>query len=223
MLGLLVYREPGSNAPPFRVIGGTRFRVVYATPGEGLRARLSARAAARTLAREGVREAVLPPDYAYDAYFVKYGIFRPPLAPLYRATAAAIARRYMAQRHIGAQHATIAFAAASVTPELRDAAKALCADVRYLALSVSRGGEELARSLKRKHGVAARLITPNEPICADLIVDLDGGTTGEGILRLNEELRVTYESELPNELLAALWRAGALDAGKLAVRQVDIT
>ena len=218
MYGYIAYHT--AEEPLYRVVSGVRFHAVYVAAGESLRARLSARAAARALGREGVRCAVFPPDYPYREAFAHRGIASPPLAPLYRATAAVIARRWLSQRGVAPRSATVAFAAASATPELRRAAEALCAEVRYIALAVPRGGAELARLLKREHGVAARRIEPCAPLRADLIVDFDGAAAGENVLRLDETLRVAYDSELPHELLAALWHVGALDAGTLGVEAV---
>lgn len=216
MFGYVAYRAP--EMPPVRVIEGARFRAVYVLPGNTLRARLSARAAARALARESVQAAVFPPEYTHRELFARYGIAAPPLAPLYRATAAAIVRRHLAQSEIEPRRASVAFAAESVTPELRRAVFALAADVRYIALAIPHGGDALAQALRRKLGVAAR-VGPFEMLpSADLVVAFD--ETECDALRLDETLRVVYDSPYPNELLAALWRAGAINADALCVKNV---
>jgi len=217
MFGCIDCRPPG--APPFRMIEGVRFRTVSVAPGKSFRAGLSARAAARTLRREGVRLAVFPPDCAYRAVFAKHGIAAPPLAPLYRAAAAGIVTRYLAQRGVEARRALLTFAADCVTPELCRCVRTLCADVRYIALAVPRGGA-LAQALRRDFGVAAQVGPLDALLRADLIVTFDDTPAEGAVLRLDERLRVVFDSEHPNELLALLWRAGALDAASLRVRDV---
>ncbi|MBQ7713817.1 MAG: hypothetical protein IJT71_02895, partial [Oscillospiraceae bacterium] len=75
------------------------------------------------------------------------------------------------------------------------------------------------RSLRRAHGVAARVVPPGAPMRAELTVAFDG-VPAAGALRLDAGLDVAYDSGYPNELLAALWQAGALDADALDVRAV---
>lgn len=216
MFGYVAYRAP--EMPPVRVIEGARFRAVYVLPESTLRARLSARAAARALARDGVREAVFPPEYPHREIFARRGIAAPQLTPLYRATAAAIVRRHLAQSKIDPRRASVTFAAESVTPELRRVVFALAADVRYIALAKPHGGDALAQALRRELGVAAQVGPLDTLPSADLVVAFDD-IAGDA-LRLDEALRVVYDSPYPNELLAALWRAGAVNADALRVKNV---
>lgn len=209
-----------AEEPPYRAVGGIRFRVVYVALGETPRARLSARAAARKLARESVRYALFPPEYPYCEAFARHGIIPPPLAPLYRASAAAIVMQYLAQRGVETRHAAVTFVAERVTSELRRAVEALCAEVRYIALAIPQGGDALARSLRCGLGVAARVEPLSELPRADLVVAFDNTISGDNVLRLNESLCVVYDSELPNELLALLWRAGALNTDTLRIKNV---
>ena len=204
--------------PRFRVIEGTQFRAVYVTPGRSLRARMSCHAAARALRRDGVREAVFPPESVYRAAFARRGISPLSPVPLYHATAVAIVRRYMEQLGIDARHATAAFAAERVTPEIMRAVETLSGEIRYIALCMP-GGEELARVLQREHGVAARLSTL--PQRADLRVAFGKAEVVGDVLRIDSALRVAYDSPYPNELLAALFRAGSLDADALFVTSVE--
>ena len=218
MLGCVAYHT--AEEPPYRVIGGARFRAVYVARGETLRAWLSARAAARMLAREGIRRAVFPPDYPHREVFARYGVAPPPLAPFYRATAAAIARRYMTQCCVEPRSAVAAFAAESVTPELRHTVESLCAEVRYIVLAAPRGGEAFAQKLRRDHGVAAQVVSSDALPHADLILAFGGAPDVDDVLRLDWSSGVVYDIELTNELLATLWCAGALDADALRVKDV---
>lgn len=217
MFAYVSYRSP--DMPPIRSIGGARFHAVYVAEGDSVRAKLSARAAARALRRAGVRSAVFPPDYPYRSIFARFGVLAPSLAPLYRATAAQIVRRYMEQRGIVPRSATIVFAASAVTPELRRCVESLCADVRYITLAVPRGGNALADALRREFGVAAHPGTPDT--AAGLTVVFDDIPTVGNVLRLDEALRVSYDNAPSTELLAALWRMGAFHAASARVLAVD--
>ena len=215
MFGLICCHDP--KEPPYREIERVRFRAVSVTVGETLRARLSCRAAARTLTREGVREAVFPTEPVFREAFAKFGIVPVSSVPLYRATAAAIVRRYMMRRGIDSHRATVLFAAEEVTTEFRRMVESLSADVRYIALRVPDDGR-LAAALQRQRGVAAQRSGQNTP---GLTVAF-GAVEAEGtVLRFDDTLRVSYDSAYPNALLTALWRAGALDADMLCVTSVE--
>ena len=212
MLGYVAYRADGLPAAPARVIGGVRFRAVYVRRGEGAAARLSARAAARALRRRGVRCAVFPPDYPHRALFARYGVLPPPLTPLCHALAAGIVRRYATRRALDLRRAAVAFAAPYVTGELRQAVWELSAEIRHIVLSVP-GGGELARSLRRERGVAARVAAPGEGVSAGLTVCFEPcGAFGEGaVLPLYEREPRGGAPSAELELYAALFLAGALD------------
>lgn len=211
--------DHGGEEPRERVVEGIRFQAVYVTGGDTLRARLSQRAAARALVCRGVREAAFLAQDVDRAVFTKRGVAPISAAPLYRATAAAIVRRYMTRKGLSPRDTTLAFAAKRMTPELYRAIESLSDDVRYLALRAS-DGAALAGRLQRERGVVVRLCGEGSPR-ADLTVVFDGAAEEKTMLRLDDMLCVTFDSPYPNELLAALWRAGALDAGRLPVLSVS--
>ena len=217
MFGLVCDRA--AEEPRERVAEGVRFYAVYVTGGDTLRARLSQRAAARKLARRGVRAAVLLAKNIDRAVLIKHGVVPISAVPLYRATAAAIVRRYLAQEGLAPRNTTLAFVAEHVTRELYRAIGALSADVRYLALCAP-GGAALASRLQRERGVAVRQCGEGSTH-ADLTVAFDGTAAEGAVLRLDDTLCVTYDSSYPNELLTALWRVGTLDADKLTVLSVS--
>ena len=217
MLGMLAYHSRGEDAAPVRLLCGVRFRCVYVRRGESPLRRLEAAFAADALHRAGVTYALLPSGYPYAAAFERRGVVSPPLAPFYRASAAAVVRCRMKQLRIEPRAACVTLVGSCVSPELRLLALSLCGEVRHLALDVPDGAPALSRELLVRRGVAARLGTQPD---ADLAVAFDGERAPRGALVLDETLEVSYESELPNELLAALWTAGALDAGALRVRAV---
>lgn len=208
----------GDPEPPCES-DGVHFCPVCVARGDGLGPRLSSWFAAYRLRRAGVRRAVLPHDWLFQTSFERHGIAAVLLSPLYRATAAAIIRCCMAGRGIKPERATILLVAKRVTLELRNAAKNLCADTRYLALLTEEGGEALSRELALCFGVALRLCAQGEAPCADLTVCFDSYAAWPDALRLDETLRVTYNDRRSTELLAALWSAGVLDVKELSVRE----
>ena len=217
MVAYVAYRSNAS--PPYIVFSSMRFRAVFVSEGCSFFARYSARAAARVLRREGVRCAVFPPEYPHRKLFAQYGVTAPSLAPLYRASAAGITRRYMEQRGMDAHCATVTFAAQSVTPELSRCVETLCSEIRYISLSVPRGGDSLVERLRIRYGVAASSAAPH----ADITIVVDDTPADGEALCLNDTLGVVFDSEHPNELLAALYLAGALDADALRVSSVTPT
>ncbi len=219
MFGLIAYHT--ADIPPVQVIDGVRFRAVRVAEGTSLRARLSARVAARTLRRAGIRCAMFPADYPLLPLFARRGIDPPSPAPLYRAAAAAIVRRYL--RGIDPRGAMVAFAARRVTPDLRRCVTELCAEIRYIALCVPDGGEAFARSLRRDYGVAARIGSPDALPRPDLFVVFDDLSVPGEALRLDGTLNVVFDNPHPNALLALLHRAGALDPSTLRVISVAPT
>ena len=228
MFGLVRVREERRASP--QVIGGVRFFAAAVRPGEGFPARLSARAAARSLRRAGIREALLPPDFPHEELFAAYGVRRISPAPLHRAAAAALARQWLAQHAVDPRGAVVCFAADHMTAELHAAVFALAADVRFVALAVPNAAP-LVEALRRKRGIAARPVASGEPSCADLTLCFDpGGASGNVLPLYDPALPVEYilpeglavpQGVVPNELLAALWRAGALRVETLTVRHVD--
>lgn len=229
MYGIVSWRE-SRGAPAVRTICGVRFYEVFVSRGAPLREKASARAAARTLARLGVTRAVFPEAYPCRVVFARRGVGPVSPVPLYRATAAAIARRALTQRGVPPDAATVAFAGERVSRELTAAVWALAAEVRYVTLAVG-GCEALAHALRRERGVAARLVSPGETVRADLTVCFDEYAAEGCVLPLcDASLRVEYEppgdvaaaGHASNALLAALYAAGALRAETLAVKSVEL-
>lgn len=216
MFGLIAYRT--EETPPEQVVDGVRFHTVRVAEGQGPRARLSARAAASALRRCGVRLALFPPEYPLLPSFARRGVVPPPLAPLYRAAAPAIVRRYMRQRGVDPRAAMVAFAAERITPELRRCVTELCGEIRYPALCVPSGGESLALSLRRDFGAAVRVGAADALPPPDLFVTFDDTPVPGEALRLDEGLNVQFDDPRPAALLALLHRAGALDADALSVK-----
>lgn len=216
MFGLIAYRT--EEKPPEQVVDGVRFHTVQVAEGQGPRARLSARAAASALRRGGVHLALFPPEYPLIQLFARRGVVPPPSAPLFRAAAPAIVRRYMRQRGVDPRAAMVAFAAERITPELCRCVTELCGEIRYPALCVPEGGESLALSLRRNFGAAVRVGTVDALPRPDLFVTFDDTPVPGEALCLDETLDIQFDDPRPVALLALLYRAGALDADALSIK-----
>ena len=218
MLGLVCLGEGRSE---IRAIRGVRFQAVYVLPGNGLRARRSLFAAARTLRRAHVRQAAFLTDPLPRAFLEAHGVCGVSTAALHRAAAAQLVLRCFEQRGMEPRRASVTLAAETVTPELWRAAGELMRTVRYISLCVP-DGEELARFLRRAQGAAVRLVTPGEAAAADLTVCFDPcfETRGNMLALGDPALSVMYDDDLPAQVLAALYEAGALDVLQLRVRAV---
>lgn len=219
MLGYVSFRAGAASAAPVREVGGIPVRAVSVLPGDTLRARFSARTAACALLHSGVRRAVFEEKAIQRAAFVRRGIEELTAAPLFRATAAALTRRCMAQRALDPRRSVVALAAEASWPELWHAAEALCADVRYLVLAAP-DGAMLAARLRRSRGVAVHLAAPDSTLRADLTVAFDDVRVPAATLRLDSSLHAVYSGGMSIAALTLRLCAGALDADALHVESV---
>lgn len=216
MLALVEYRSRGENKERGRRLCGVFFHVAKVRDGSMLAARLSALRAARVLSGLGVRTAVFPPDYPFGRIFARYGIVPPDTEALNRAAALPAIRLALAQLGVEPRRAHVALAAPCVTSELGMLALSLCDEVGRISLRAGSGEERLARELMRAKGVALGCGTDR----ADLTAAYGDAEAKGAVLRLDAKRRIEFESEYPDELLAALLNAGALKASALKVRRV---
>lgn len=228
MFGLVRYRAPGAPTPPLLRLGGAAFRCVYLREGRGLAASLTAAHAARVLEREGVREALFPADGLWLRSFARHGVAPLSPCPLYRETAAALARRALEQLRVPPRTATVCLAALRVTEPMERAAEALSDTVRHLILSAP-DGAALSRRLLLRRGVAVRPAPAEGPIRCDLLLRFDAApvSCAAPTLPLGDPCWSPVYDAPPvpgaegmprNALLCALWRCGCLDAASLSVR-----
>ena len=223
LFGLVCCEEPPRGGPRPCRIGGVCFLAVRVPEGKGLRERLCADRAAVLLRREGVRRAVFPADYPYRESFARRGVGAFSPEPLRRAAAPAIVRRCLSQLGVEPERATVAFCADRATPELRRLIAALAGEVRFVTLAVGADGDALARELLRSCGVAARLVPAGADADAALTVCLSPCAARGNVLPLwDGSAAVRYAGDQPEELLAALFAAGALDAEALAVEEAPL-
>lgn len=231
MLGLVAYREPGEKNG-LRTLGGVRFRAVYVERGGGLRAALSAKRAAKYLRKHRVRQAVFPPDFPMKEVFARRGVLPPDERALRGQMAAEIVRRAMAQLGLPPERTRLALAAARPSAALNAAALVLAREVRYLTLCTPEA-ERLSRIMRWDWGVSVCAAAAGTALCADLAVAFDDHAPlcRCPVLPLGDEtLTVIYGAPALAEetvrwdgqqLLRALFAAGALKTGEICIEQVD--
>lgn len=198
-----------------------------------LRRRL--RRAGKILHRAGVREVVLPEGVEREAVEA-LGLSPVSTLPLRRMLAADWASALLAQRGVSPAGAKVAVAADTMSGEVVRTVTELALRHRYVLLELERGGENLCRHLRREYGIALQLSPTGDQLAeADVIVLFAPcpkwrGGTRQAVLRLDQEtdalpplaLPPEIEGELPpgvvrEQLIAALWRAGSLRPGQIAL------
>ena len=208
MLGLVAYREPGEKNGP-RTLAGVRFCAAYVERGGGLRAALSARRAAKYLKKHRVRQAVFPPDFPMKEVFARRGVLPP-------------------------ERTRLALVAARPSAALNAAALTLAREVRYLTLC-SPDTERLSCIMRWDWGVSVCAAAAGTALCADLAVVFDGlaPLCRCPVLPLGDEtLAVVYGAPTLAEetarwdgqqLICALFAAGALKTGEICIARVDFS
>lgn len=229
MLGIVRYGEDSAGTEELR-LGGARF--VCLTIGasrwpKGPLARRRADRGAAAMAEKGVRRALFPEEFPYKEIFAGRGIREVDPLPLARA----LGGRYICQRmgELGfLPGGTLAICGDSLRTEMREAVFYAVPRCRYVLLDVPRGGEDLAREVRRQWGAALQLrpagdkleaaeglilYSPREDLSCRNPALCTAYPGGEAFPepRLPEELaeRMPQGYE-PSRLAAALWYSGKL-------------
>ena len=199
------------------------------TPRQVIRRRVSA--AGKRLHRQGVTQVVLPEGFPFAAELERWGVAPVSTLSLRREIAARWVRSELARQGRPIAASCIAVTAERLDGEVVRTVTELAMRHRYLLVCLPRGGEELARRLRREYGVSLRLnvgreelenaaavvaFAPSEALRVPLTLRLYDQT--QPLPRLT--LPPNQEEELPagadrGQLLAALRRSGA-------VKQVEV-
>lgn len=238
MIGLIEYYENSTAKAKLaqeRRCGGTFLVLDMGRGARGAFASRRAASAAKQMHAQGVRRAVFPVDFPHTAIFLRHGITPVDPLPLRRALGALYVRRRLDGLGLSATQAVVAVAGNSVTGELAQTVRELALAYRYVLLSVSSGGEEFARDMRRQYGVslllspsndqldradALVLFTPRKELTREnaVLCTLYPGGEERGLvpLRLNETLTSQIAPNCPtDQLAAALHSAGVLPAQQL--------
>lgn len=180
------------------------------------------RQGARALRRQGIQQAVFPAEYRFRELLEKEGIFPVSTRKLREEIAAEWISQILRSRGMGAAQTTVAVEAELLSAEVVRTVTELSLRHRYVYLLVPRGGEILARRLRREYGVSLQTSPGNG---ADVLVRFGEGSGSGKILTLDvwDEsvplppliLPPNQEQALPagaerGQLIAALRSSGAL-------------
>ena len=198
------------------------------TPEQLMRRRV--RLAGKRLRKQGVTRVVLPGGFPYGEELMRQGVAPVSTLNLRQETAARWVRAELEKRGQSVSLAQVAVTAERLSGSVVRTVTELSMRHRHLLLSVPRGGEELARRLRREYGVSLRLNPTAEELAGAAAVAAFAPAETEHplLLRLYEQsqplpkltLPPNQEAELPEgldrgQLIAALRRAGA-------VKQVEV-
>ena len=225
MIGHILYGSPAlwTRLERERVLGLPLLRAL--APGGGAGA---VRRAARALRRRGIRRALAPPGFPDWAALEAQGVRPVETGELCRALAPAIALAGLEGLGIPRWEGVVALRGERATRALRQAALALCPQVKGVVVDVPAGGEALRRELRREHGLPALEDGPGRRAHLALHFSPAAGR-GEPVADLAgadpalEGFSFALEgAELPGglaplPLLSALWESGRLGLERVAV------
>lgn len=180
------------------------------------------RRAAKALRRQGVTRTVLPAGFPYREVLEKEGVFPVETKQLRCEIAADWVDQTLRGRGLALPETKVTVCAEALTAETVRTVTELSLRHRYVWLSVPRGGEVLARRLRREYGVSLQTFPGKD---AEAVVQF-GENAAQGsvvTLRLWDEAQAlpsiilppNQEQALPlgadrGQLIAALRRCGAV-------------
>lgn len=232
MFAYVEWTETRQRKPEIQEVAGAHFLTVSIRKGPRTPAGILQRrctAAARRLARLGITQAVFPREFPFLEAFAQQGVRPVDALPLCRRLAARLARGELHRREIPESRAMAAVCGDRLTPELIAAVRELCICCRYVMLDAPDGNGDFSRQMRREEGVA--LLGGTAPGTPEIRLLFSVRPPREGSLdlplypdaplpTLMPHLSPEREKELPEDcerwqLLAALWRCGALRPGEL--------
>ena len=211
-------REKGRGTSEIECFHGLALLTVTFYQPDGLRQKAVERRLRqlhRTFQKMGVSRVILPPEFPYTGYFTAVK----PVDTLnfYRGTADLLVLGQLGKRGILPSSARVALTAPRLCPELKEAARRLCRQVRELRIDVpGEEGARFAQELQRSCGLPVMPRTlpidvtaafgPSEE-AADLRLWGDEPCLGGLCLRAEG---VDLPDDLEQPLLALLWEQGRL-------------
>lgn len=238
MIGMLIWDRAGHGLRPVRMKEISVLHVRFLCGEVTARERTAAvarshrlRTAGRRLLRQGVERVVLPEGSAADV--LPKGLRPVSTLALRRAIAADWAGELLRLRQQPPGGARVLVTANALSGEVVRTVTELALRHRYLLLTVTFGGEELCRRLRREYGVSV-LLNPTAEQMAEAAVQIAFDpveAASGGFLPLYDEqlplpellLPPSIEACLPKgvnrgQLLSVLWEHGALRPGQVTVR-----
>lgn len=182
----------------------------------------------RILRKRGVRNTLAPSGFSRWEELSREGIMPVETGAFCRAQASAVALASLRARGVRPETASVALRGLRVSKAMREAAWALCSQVRVIFITAPLGGEELRRELRREFGVpdveegegeSGVLALHFDPVSAKgkNVVDLSGPYPKmDEFTFYSKEQALSADCEsLP--LLALLWENGRISEENIAV------
>lgn len=215
------YIETGAcRRPCRRLVGGVWFLAAAVREGNGLTARMCRRAVFRQMHRLGVRRCVMPEILWEEA--ARWGLLPVEIYPLRRAVLPQLLEQYTLLR-LGCAVLRSPYTDGAVW----EAASILARRVRYLALEIPRGGEELALALRSRYGLCPGALTRAAVTVSFAGAPCDGQTIclGDDCGRYQTVSYVLPDTlppdcAAPEQLLAVLWEAEILKKEALKIKSI---
>ena len=214
MYGMLVWTEKGKRAVELKQEEILRVPFLCAAvrraprmPESLLRRRV--KKALGILRKQGIGRIVTPRDFIWQEELRQYGISPVTTMALRRELAAEWMDAALLARGTYPAGTKAAVYAHEITGELVQTVKELSLRHRYVVLCVKRGGEELARRLRREYGVSLELAHSGAELegtgAVAAFAPLEG-VEHPLVLRLYDEQQPLPELSLPVEIAAQLPR-----------------
>ena len=164
------------------------------------------RKALRMLRKQGIGRIVTPQDFAWGEEAKEQGIRPVTTLPLRRELAAEWMDAALLERGMHPAGTKAAVYSDGITGELVQTVTELSLRHRYVALCVPRGGEELARRLRREYGVSLELARRGEELESAGAVAAFAPMEGMHplVLRVYDETQPLPGLSLPMEIAAEI-------------------
>ena len=225
MLGLLDYERGGRGRAEAAELYGLPVLRAAADP-EGWLGERRLRRAGKGIRRAGGLRVLTPVGFDRWDLLSPLGLKPVDPAPLLRVWSLRLTVAALERQGLTPDRAVVALRGLRADGEMARVAVRLCPRVRYLVIRAPRGGEELARWLRREFGIP--VLPPGETSQVDLCFQPDGGRAAglelelyggspnlSGLVLRAPELAEGHQTDL--SLLTALWEGGKVDENTLKI------
>lgn len=222
MLGWIIWKERGKARREICSVRGVPFYRLETPPPRSFWQRRRFFRQAEEMHRHGVYQVVVQGE-GDGALLWQAGLTEVEVAPLRLALLPQLLDYVQRERHIPLCTAAVCLRGKSADADTFRAAQILAHRVRYLHLALETGQAELEEALRRRYGLGVGGGQVAVEVCAGVE---DSGTLpalhlGRGCAARQKILLHCADPEgVDEQLLAALFQAGKLEAGQFAVKSV---
>lgn len=221
MLGWIVWQERGRPQQELCCVSGVPFCRLETPPPRSFWQRRRFFRQAEELRRRGVHQVVVQGE-GDGALLWQAGLTEVEVAPLRLALLPQLLDYVQREWNIPLCTAAVRLRGKYADAEVFHAAQILAHRVRYLHLALEMGQAELEEALRRRYGLGVG----GGQVAVEVCIGVEGGVLpalhlGRGCAaRQKLLLRCTELEGADEQLLAALFQAGKLEAGQFAVKSV---